>query len=340
MRQLLAAFPDFTIVGECRDGREVLAALDVLKPDVVFLDIQMPEIDGFEVIRRRTPARMPAIVFLTAYDQFAIRAFEAEAHDYLVKPVSEARFAATIKRLVKRLRSGDHGAAPDQPSSCSTARGATVLRLREIDWIEAADNYARIWAGGRSYLLRESLGDLERRVGAHGFARAHRQALVRIGSVRALRMEDRKRGSRTAPQSDCRALMPGRRYPSRAAGARRSRPPSDCNWRRGRVRCLPGSRLFPQSVKQGAEREAFAMWRRVREAQSSQRLGPPEPAHDHQQLDVCPGDVRLIRPPDDVGQLRVGELAQERAPSVDFHAVVRDRRVLDEHLQHPVAPRV
>ena len=188
VRQLLAPFTDFTIVGECRDGREVLAALDVLKPDVVFLDVQMPEVDGFEVIRRRTPARMPAVVFLTAYDQFAIRAFEAEAHDYLVKPVSEARFAATIKRLVRRLRSGE-GAVKDEAIVVTSARGATVLRLREIDWIEAADNYARLWAGGRSYLLRESLGELERRVGAHGFVRAHRQALVRVGGVRALRAD-------------------------------------------------------------------------------------------------------------------------------------------------------
>jgi two-component system LytT family response regulator len=186
VRQLLAPFPDFAVVGECRDGREVLAALDVLKPDVVFLDVQMPEIDGFEVIRRWTPARMPAVVFLTAYDQFAIRAFEAEAHDYLVKPVSEARFAATIKRLLKRLRSGD-AAVKDEAIVVTSARGATVLRLREIDWIEAADNYARLWSGGRSYLLRESLGELERRVGAHGFVRAHRQALVRVGGVRALR---------------------------------------------------------------------------------------------------------------------------------------------------------
>src|SRR5882724_2597762 len=104
VRQLLAAFPDFAIVGECRDGAEVLASLDRLSPDVVFLDIQMPGVDGFEVIRRRTPERMPAVVFLTAYDQFAIRAFEAQALDYLVKPVTEARFAATIKRLVRQLR--------------------------------------------------------------------------------------------------------------------------------------------------------------------------------------------------------------------------------------------
>src|SRR5215510_1215570 len=87
VRQLLAAFPAFTVVGECRDGAETLAALDTLAPHVVFLDIQMPGLDGFDVIRRRTTERMPAVVFLTAYDQFALRAFEAEAVDYLLKPV-------------------------------------------------------------------------------------------------------------------------------------------------------------------------------------------------------------------------------------------------------------
>src|SRR2546430_17687323 len=105
VRQLLVAFPQFAVAGECRNGAEVLAALDVLAPEVIFLDIQMPGIDGFEVIRRRTAERMPAVVFLTAFDQFAIRAFEAEALDYLVKPVSEARFATTMKRLLRRLQS-------------------------------------------------------------------------------------------------------------------------------------------------------------------------------------------------------------------------------------------
>jgi two-component system LytT family response regulator len=185
IRQLLAAHPDFAVVGECRDGREVLAALDTAQPDVLFLDIQMPEINGFEVIRRRTPARMPAVVFFTAYDQFAIRAFEAEAQDYLVKPVSEARFAATMKRLASRLRAG--GRTPDEPRIVvSTGSGTLVIPLRDIDWIEAADYYARLWVGSRSYLLRESLAHLERRVSGHGFVRAHRQALVRIGSVSAL----------------------------------------------------------------------------------------------------------------------------------------------------------
>jgi two-component system LytT family response regulator len=222
VRQLLAAFPEFVVVGECRDGREVLAALDTLSPDVLFLDIQMPEMDGFEVIRRRTPERMPAVVFLTAYDQFAIRAFEAEAHDYLVKPVSEARFAATIRRLMKRLGAGD-GAGPSRDPGIvvTTARGTIVLRLREIDWMEAADNYARVWVGGRSYLLRESLGELERRVGAHGFARAHRQALVRIAGVRALRAEAHELVAVLA----CGAKVPvSRRRRAAFAAAVRSQP--------------------------------------------------------------------------------------------------------------------
>jgi two-component system LytT family response regulator len=167
----------------------VLAALDMVKPDELFLDIQMPEIDGLEVIRRRTPDRMPALIFLTAFDQFAIRAFEAEALDYLVKPVSEARFAATMKRVTKWLQGGS-SAPREQSIVVSTARGALVIPLRDIDWIEAADYYARLWVGGRSYLLRESLAQLERRVSGHGFARAHRQALVRIDGVRALHTND------------------------------------------------------------------------------------------------------------------------------------------------------
>jgi two-component system LytT family response regulator len=189
VRQLLARFPNFVVVGESRNGREVLAALDTLDPDVVFLDIQMPEVDGFEVIRRRSPQRMPAVVFLTAIDQFALRAFDTEAHDYLVKPVSEARFAVTIDRLVRRLQTGE-SARRDEALVVSTPRGAVVLAIRDIDWIEAADNYARIWVGGRSYLLRESLGQLEERVSRFGFERAHRRALVRIDGVRALTATD------------------------------------------------------------------------------------------------------------------------------------------------------
>lgn len=190
LRVLLERDPQIEILDECRNGREAVKAINTLSPDLIFLDIQMPEIDGFEVIRRRTSARMPAVVFLTAYDQFAIRAFEADAHDYLVKPVSEARFAATIKRLARRLGAGEGAAAREQVIVASTARGATVLRLREIDWIEAADNYARIRTGNRGYLLRESLGTLEDRIGSSGFVRAHRRALVRVDAVQRLTTND------------------------------------------------------------------------------------------------------------------------------------------------------
>jgi two-component system LytT family response regulator len=185
VRQLLAAHPAFRVTTECRNGAEVLVALDAAPVDLVFLDIQMPGMDGFEVIRRRTPERMPVTVFLTAYDEHALRAFDAQALDYLVKPVSEVRFAATLRRVTRLLARGE-GAARDASLAVHTARGTTVLRLHEIDWIESADNYSRVWVGQRNWLRRESLDAIERRLAPHGFVRAHRQALVRIAAVRQL----------------------------------------------------------------------------------------------------------------------------------------------------------
>jgi two-component system LytT family response regulator len=184
VRQLLAAHPSFGVVGECRNGPEVMQSLDAVSPDVVFLDIQMPGFGGFEVIRRRTPARMPIVVFLTAFDEHALKAFEAEALDYLVKPVSQTRFDAAVRRILRQLKAS--ATASEPRLIVSTLRGALVLPVREIEWIEAADNYARVWSGGKSYLMRESLADLELRIGRHGFVRAHRRALVRISAVRTL----------------------------------------------------------------------------------------------------------------------------------------------------------
>jgi two-component system LytT family response regulator len=182
---------------------------------VIFLDIQMPGIDGFEVIRRRTVERMPEVVFLTAFDQFAVRAFEAEALDYLVKPVSEARFAATMKRLMKRLRSAAT-ATRDENIVVTTARGAMVLNVAEVDWIEAAGNYAQLWVGSRRYFLRESLQLLEERVRKYGFIRAHRRALVRLDGVREL---TRDRSGALVAALGCGARVPVSRRRSAAFAA-------------------------------------------------------------------------------------------------------------------------
>jgi two-component system LytT family response regulator len=190
VRQLLAPFEAFVVAGECRNGAEVVSALSSTPVDAIFLDVQMPGIDGFEAIKRRANQPMPAIVFLTAYDQFAVRAFEAQAIDYLLKPVSADRFAATIGRLTRHLKT----AATSTPTIVvSTARGSRVVSLAEIEWIEAADNYSKIWLDGRDYLVRRPLQDLEQLVAPHGFVRAHRSALVPLRAIREVR-QTRDRG--------------------------------------------------------------------------------------------------------------------------------------------------
>jgi two-component system LytT family response regulator len=186
VRQLLAPFPSFAVISECRNGAEVLAALSTGRvADVIFLDVQMPGVDGFGVIEHRCKTSMPAVVFLTAYDQFAVRAFEAEAIDYLLKPVSEVRFAATIDRLTRYLTSVAN--AESGPSiALTTERGVRFVSIVDIEWIEAAGNYSQVWVDGRSYLIRRSLHELEQLVKLHGFVRAHRRALVPVKRVREL----------------------------------------------------------------------------------------------------------------------------------------------------------
>ena len=205
IRQLLEPCPDIDIVGECRNGREALTALDTLAPDLVFLDVQMPELDGFEVVRARGAARMPHVIFVTAYDEFAVRAFEAHALDYLVKPLNETRFAAALERVRERMRftealeltrkisdllathdrRGD--LAPAKRIVVPTATGDLVLDVEEIDWIQADDYYAAVHARGRRHLIRESLASLEQRLDANRFVRVHRSAIVRLEQVREMR---------------------------------------------------------------------------------------------------------------------------------------------------------
>jgi two-component system LytT family response regulator len=200
IRQLLAAHPDVEVAAECRDGREALAALETLEPDLLFLDVQMPELDGFgvmrELIARRGVDHLPVTIFLTAFEEFALDAFGVEAIDYLVKPVSEERFAAAIQRVRRRL-AGERRAeaadasAEDRPRTVdhlivATARGQRVVPLDEVSWIGADDYYAAIHAGGRRLLLRESMASLESRLDRSRFLRVHRAAIVQIGRVREL----------------------------------------------------------------------------------------------------------------------------------------------------------
>ena len=206
IRQLLASRRDVEVVGEARNGRETVNAVRRLRPDLLFLDVQMPELDGFGVLSALGPAQCPAVIFVTAYDDFAVRAFEAHALDYLVKPVEEARFAQALDRTRERMRSVAAMELSQRLSSLlsvehqesltrharqrllvSTSVGELVLDAEEIDWIEADDYYAAIYARGRRHLLRESLASLERRLDSTRFVRAHRGAIVNVDRIREMR---------------------------------------------------------------------------------------------------------------------------------------------------------
>lgn len=199
LRQLLLRHPDAAVVGEARNGPEAVRVLSTTSPDVVLLDVQMPGCDGFEILRRIGPP-LPEVIFISAYDDFAIKAFEAHALDYLLKPVHEGRFDAAIERARERIRSA---AALEQAERLSrllelqnppasrlmipAANGDLVLPVADVSWIEADDYYAVVHAHGWRHLLRESLDSLERRLDPHVFVRVHRSAIVNLSYVREWR---------------------------------------------------------------------------------------------------------------------------------------------------------
>ena len=182
IRQLLAPYRDVVVVGECRNGREAVRALAETRPDLVFLDVAMPGLDGFGTIRVHGAERMPLTVFVTAHDEFAVRAFEAEALDYLVKPLSEVRFRTTMTRVLDRLATRAR-----TPIAVSAGRGTLLLDPDEIDWIVARDDYAEIHAGPKTYRVRTTLGALGSRLDAARFVRVHRSAIVHVDQVRELK---------------------------------------------------------------------------------------------------------------------------------------------------------
>ena len=203
VRTLLARDDDIEVVGECGDGKKTIAAIEKLKPDLLFLDVQMPELDGFGVLEAISGKPMPAIVFVTAFDKYALQAFEVHALDYLLKSFDRERFEATLKRAkqaIRRSREGtlnerlaglieDLEAKKERPTRLviRAAGRITFLRVDEIDWIEAADNYVRVHVGKEAHLMRETLQSLEKRLDPGKFLRIHRSHLVNLERIRELR---------------------------------------------------------------------------------------------------------------------------------------------------------
>ena len=204
LRQLLARHAGWRVAAECRTGPEAVDAILAHRPAIVFLDIRMPGLDGLEVAEAITgddvePDAGPAIVFVTAYDEFALRAFDVSAADYLLKPIDRERFDRTIMRLEARLRSGqspDRGAdvstvfaelRPELPPLrrflVRTSKGYHFVDTADVEWVEAEGNYAALHAGGRVHLVRHTMKGLEARLDAATFARVHRSAIVNVARV-------------------------------------------------------------------------------------------------------------------------------------------------------------
>ena len=183
---LLRRDAEIEIVGECGSGMEALQEIRRLRPALLFLDVQMPECDGFDVLELLGKDQPSVIVFVTAYDQYALRAFEAGALDYLLKPFDNARFELALSRAKQRIGMG--GERPRKLERLAVKIGGQVsfVKVSEIDWIEAADYYACLHVGSKSHLLRRSLAELEQDLDQSEFCRVHRSGIVNLKRVRGL----------------------------------------------------------------------------------------------------------------------------------------------------------
>ena len=204
--KLLQQQSDVELIGECSNGVDTVTAIERLSPDLVFLDVQMPEMDGFEVVRALEAREVPAVVFVTAYDEYALRAFEVHALDYLLKPFSSVRFRATLEHAraqLSRHRAGELGRkllamAPELWEKQILSRPAERLLVRstgrvhfirtaDIDWCEAAGNYIRLHVGQQEHLLRETMNSLETKLDPRLFVRIHRSTIVNVERIEQLR---------------------------------------------------------------------------------------------------------------------------------------------------------
>ena len=187
---LLRLDPKIEIVGECGSGIDAPALIRSAKPDLVFLDVQMPECDGFDVLELLGNDVPPAIVFVTAYDQYALRAFEAGALDYLLKPFDNARFDLALDRAKQKIKLGKDLPRKLDRLVIKSAGHVSFLRTSEIDWIEAADYYACLHVGQRTHMLRRSISELEQDLDSAVFCRIHRSTIVNLDRVHGLKLSE------------------------------------------------------------------------------------------------------------------------------------------------------
>ena len=184
---LLRQDPEIEVVRECGSGMEALAEIRSCRPDLVFLDVQMPECDGFDVLELLGGDAPAAVVFVTAYDQYALRAFEAGALDYLLKPFDNSRFGRALDRAKERIALGrEHPRKLDRMAVKSNGQ-ILFLKTADIDWVEAQDYYACLHVGSKSHLLRRSMADLETELDPRMFCRIHRSAIVNLERVHGLK---------------------------------------------------------------------------------------------------------------------------------------------------------
>jgi two-component system LytT family response regulator len=202
LRNHLSRRQSYEVVGECCNGHTAIDSIRQLQPDLVFLDVQMPEVDGFGVIREIGAQAMPQVVFVTAFDEYAVQAFDVNALDYLLKPFDDERFSRCLSRveqrlatprdeesLVEKLASLVAGQSKPSRSDRIAIRNSdriTLLQTEEIDWIEAADNYVEIHVGKHVHLMRETLSNLEQRLQPFRFLRIHRSRLVNADRIKEL----------------------------------------------------------------------------------------------------------------------------------------------------------
>jgi two-component system LytT family response regulator len=185
VRRMLARAGDFEVVAELEDAVSAIEAIHARPPDLLFLDVHMPELDGFGLLASLDAEVLPAVIFTTAHDEHAVRAFEENAIDYLLKPFTAARFQTALARARSRIGAREGGAALRKIIAVREGGGLRLVRADEIDWIEAADNYVVLHAGGREHLHREPLAALAARLGAR-FARIHRRTAVNLDRVKEL----------------------------------------------------------------------------------------------------------------------------------------------------------